>query len=163
MVCLQTLSFSLPLHRSKIPPPRNPAMKTSLARFLLLALISALASCASVNSLNSGNTVKVLSDAGFTRKVPETARQKELYAAADSYKVKSITSGGKTFYAYKDEKSGVAYIGSEKNYQEYRRLAEKQKIAREQYEATRMRGADGWYGSYSPYNPYRNIGYNRYP
>jgi len=129
---------------------------------ITLALFACAFTLASCGSLNSGNTVKLLSDAGFTRNIPENIKQKDRYAAAEPYKLHRITSGGKTFYAYKDEKSGTAYVGTEKNYQEYRRLAEKQKVTREQYEATNMQSLGSWYGP-SPYSPYRNIGYNRYP
>ena len=129
---------------------------------ITLALFTGAFILASCGPLNSGNTLKLLSDAGFTRNVPETAKQKQLYAAAEPYKIQSITSGGKTLYAYKDEKSGTAYVGTEKNYQEYRRLAQKQEATREQYEATHMQSPGSWYGP-SPYSPYRSIAPNRYP
>ena len=95
----------------------------------------------------------LLSAAGFVQRIPETPKQKELWAATPSYKVERITFNGKTFYAYKDEKNGVAYIGNETNYQQYQQLAIRQNIAQQEYQAAQMQQsmATGWYGAYGPY------------
>lgn len=132
-------------------------MKT---KFLLLAWVTlGLIGCA---SMGSSNTKNLLSASGFKVKTPETAKQKELYASAESYKVQRISNEGKTLYAYKDEKSGTAYIGDEKAYQEYQRLSIQQNIASQQYQAAEMNRqmALGWYGAYGPamYGP----GYGAY-
>lgn len=113
---------------------------------LLLATI-VLSGCA---SMGSSNTKSMLSAAGFRVKTPETGKQKELYAAAEAYKVQRITANGKTFYAYKDEKSGTALVGDESNYQQYEKLAVQQRIAQQEYQAAEMRreAAMGWYGAY---------------
>lgn len=123
--------------------------KPTLAIIVALAGLS-LAGCASMGSTDTKN---MLSAAGFRERTPETPRQKELFAAAESYKVMKITSNGKTFYAYKDEKNGTAFIGDETNYQEYQRLAMQHKIAEQQYQAAMMERqlAMNWYGAYGPY------------
>ena len=130
-------------------------------RLVLTFLISVcLASCASTNS---SNTKRLLSAAGFSVKTPETAKQKELYAAAEPYKLHRISAKGKTIYAYKDEKTGTALIGDEASYQRYERLSIQQSIARQQYQAAQMERdmAMGWYGAYGPYY-YRHGRYYRY-
>ncbi|MES2661158.1 MAG: hypothetical protein V4689_21230 [Verrucomicrobiota bacterium] len=123
-------------------------MKTKII-MLLSAMIAAigLAGCASVGS---SNTKSLLVAAGFREKTPETAKQKELYAAAESYKLLRITAEGKNLYAYKDEKNGTALIGNESNYQQYEKLAVQQQIAAQEYQAAVMRrdAAYGWYGAY---------------
>lgn len=122
----------------------------------LAALVAAigLSSCA---SLESSNTRSLLTTAGFKERTPETAKQKEVYASAESYKLMRITAKGKTMYAYKNEKAGTALVGSEENYKEYERLAAQQKIAAEQYRAAAIEAdiASGWYGAYgySVYGP----------
>ena len=125
-------------------------MKTKII-LLLSAMISAicLVGCA---SMGSSNTKSLLSAAGFREKTPETAKQKELYAAATAYKVQRITAKGKTFYAYKDEKNGTALVGDESNYQQFEKLAVQQRIAQQEYQAAEMRrdAAYGWYGAYGP-------------
>jgi hypothetical protein len=121
-------------------------------RVLLLAglTLTFMAGCA---SLDASNQRSLLAAAGFKVRTPETAKQKELYAAAPSYKVERVSFNGKTFYAYKDEKGGVAYVGGEAEYQKYQQLAVQQRIARDNYEAAQMNRdmARGWYGAYGPY------------
>jgi hypothetical protein len=59
---------------------------------------------------------------------------------------------GKTFYAYKDEKQGVAYVGGETEYQKYQKLSIERRIARDNYEAAQMRDdlSYRWYGAWGP-------------
>ena len=108
-----------------------------------------LAGCA---SLDASNQKSLLSASGFRARTPETARQKELYAAIPSYKVQRLTVQGKTYYVYKHEKEGVAYVGSEAEYQRYQQLALEQRIAEQQYMAAEMQHdmAMGWYGAWGP-------------
>ena len=94
--------------------------------------------------------------AGFREKTPETAKQKELYAAAPADKILRFTANGKTLYAYKDEKTGTALIGDQAAYQQFEKLAAQQ-AARQEYQAEELRrdAAYGWYGAYgSPYGTY---------
>ncbi|MEI6534281.1 MAG: hypothetical protein WCN98_02990 [Verrucomicrobiaceae bacterium] len=126
-------------------------MKIILPSAFIAAIAAfSLTGCA---SMGSSDTKSMLSAAGFVERTPETPKQKELYAAAQSYKVHQITSNGKTFYAYKDEKNGTAFVGTEANYQQYQRLAVQHQIAQEQYQAAAMQtqAAMGWYGAYGPY------------
>jgi hypothetical protein len=125
-------------------------MKTKII-MLLSAMIAAIGfvGCA---SMASSNTKSLLTASGFREKTPETAKQKELYAAVPAYKLQRITANGKTMYAYKDEKNGTALIGNESNYQQYEKLAVQQRIARQEYQAAQMRrdAAYGWHGAYGP-------------
>lgn len=133
-------------------------MKTKSILLTLFSLF--LVGCA---GMGSSNTKSLLSAAGFSVRTPETAKQKELYAAAEPYKVLRFSRDGKQLYAYKDEASGTAYIGSEKNYQEYERLSVQQNIARQQYQAAEMQRemAMGWYGAYGRYGYGPGYGYYR--
>ena len=132
-------------------------MKTKIV-LRLSSMIAALglAGCA---SMGSSNTKSLLAASGFRERTPETAKQKELYATAESYKLMRVTANGKTIYAYKDEKNGTAMIGNESNYQQFEKLATQQRIAQQEYQAAQMRreAAYGWYGAYGPsiYGPYR--------
>src|SRR3954462_11615357 len=114
---------------------------------LLAALgLAGLAGCA---GMGSSGTKSLLSDAGFHTPAPATPKQKELYASMPAYKVERVTFNGKTFYAYKDEQDGIAYLGDEASYQRYEALAIQQKIAQAQYQAAEMQHdmAGGWYGA----------------
>jgi hypothetical protein len=123
---------------------------TWLAWLLGAGALLFMAGCA---SMDASNQESLLTAAGFKVRTPETPKQKELFAAAPSYKVERITYNGKTFYAYKQEKKGIAYIGGETEYQKYQQLAIQQRIARDNYEAAQMQrdAAVGWYGAYGPY------------
>jgi len=130
--------------------PMNTHKFTWLAWLLAAGTLLTLAGCA---SFDASNQESLLSAAGFRVRTPETPKQKELFAAAPSYKVERVTYNGKTFYAYKHEKKGVAYIGGEAEYQKYQQLAVQQRIARDNYQAAQMErdASRGWYGAYGPY------------
>jgi len=108
-------------------------------------------------SMGASSTEPLLSAAGFRARTPETAAQKSIYAELPPYKVQRGTHQGKVFYAYKNEKEGVAYVGGEAEYQKYQELAVQRRIARDQYEAAQMNQAMAyrWYGAY----PYYYRGY----
>lgn len=114
------------------------------------AALLGLAGCA---SMDAANQESLLTAAGFKVRTPQTPKQKELYANAESYKLLHLSVKGKTLYAYKDERKGVAYVGGEAEYQRYHQLAVQQRIARDYYEAAEMNreAAFGWYGAYGPY------------
>jgi len=137
-------------------------MNTPIRLLLLVALPAlCLIGCASVGS---SNTKDLLTASGFRERAPQTAKQKELYANAPSYKVHRVTVEDKTFYAYKHEKSGLAYLGDEKNYERFKYLSIQQDMAESDYQAAQMERdmARSWYGAYGPY--YYGRGYRRvYP
>jgi len=108
-----------------------------------------VAGCA---EMGSGNTTSLLSAAGFRARTPQTPKQQQIYAALTPYKVERATVKGHTFYVYKDEKAGVAYVGREQEYQRYQQLAVQQQIAYDYYTAVAMdrAAAYGWYGAWGP-------------
>jgi hypothetical protein len=118
---------------------------------ILTAAVSTLfvAGCA---EMGSGNTTSLLSAAGFRVRTPQTPKQQQMYAALPPYKVERATVQGHTFYVYKDEKAGVAYVGREQEYQNYQQLAVQQQIAQDYYNAVAMdrAAAYGWYGAWGP-------------
>lgn len=103
--------------------------------------------------MGSNGTKKLLDEAGFRTVAPSTPKQQELYAAIPAYTVERVTYNGKTFYAYKDERDGIAYVGDEFNYHQYEKLAMQNHVAQQQYQAVAMEHnmAMGWYGAYGPY------------
>ena len=127
---------------------KNPKRNVIL---ILTAAVSTLfvAGCA---EMGSGNTTSLLSAAGFRLRTPQTPKQQQMYAALPSYKVERATVQGHTFYVYKDEKAGVAYVGREQEYQNYQQLAVQQQIAQDYYNAVAMdrAAAYGWYGAWGP-------------
>ena len=75
----------------------------------------------------------LLQKAGFQSRTPTTAEQKAAYARLPAYELHRGTLKGRTIYAYKDEKAGVVYLGSEAQYAQYKQLAVKAKLKEEQF------------------------------
>ena len=130
-------------------------MKTKITKsnvtiiFVAAAAALFIAGCA---EMEATNTKSLLSAAGFQVRTPQTPRQKEVYAALPPYKVERATVKGRTFYVFKDEAAGVAYVGHEPEYQRYQHLAIQQQIAQDYYMAANMNSyyARGWYGAWGP-------------
>ena len=66
-----------------------------------------------------GTQMTNLSDSGFLARIPETPKQREFYAAMPAYKLQRGIVKGNAFYACKDDKRGVVYLGNEASYQRY--------------------------------------------
>ena len=109
-------------------------MKTKITTSSLILILAAsgvafVAGCASMETDN--NTKSLLSAAGFRSRTPQTAKQKELYAALPNNKVEHAIVKGKVFYVFKDEKAGVAYVGAEPEHRRYQELCVQRHVARE--------------------------------
>jgi hypothetical protein len=119
---------------------------------LILGAAAAMLFAAGCAEMGAGNTTSLLSAAGFHARTPQTPQQQQIYAALPPYKVEHATVKGRSFYVYKDEKAGLAYVGHEPEYQRYRQLAVQQQIAQDYYMAAEMNRAAawGWYGAWGP-------------
>ncbi len=118
--------------------------------FALAGIVIALASSTGCAGTGTSHTRDMLSTAGFREIRPETPEQLKLYAAAPPYKMHQITAKGKTFYAYKDEKRGTAFVGDEIKFRQYQRMLMKESAEQKQLQAEMMQPqvAMGWYGAY---------------
>jgi hypothetical protein len=127
-------------------------MKTRIPNSSLILILAAcgiifLASCA---SMQTENTPSLLSQAGFRAHTPQTAKQKELYAAFPSNKLERGTVKGKAFYVFKDEKAGVAYIGGASAHQRYQQLCTQQHVAQAPEEEFNPSLATTWQNQWGP-------------
>ena len=141
------------LAATAIPTRKVQNMKTKITKLDITFAAGATALfVAACSEMASSNTTSLLSAAGFRVRTPETPKQKEIYAALPAYKVERATVKGKTFYVFKDEKGGVAYVGHEPEYQRYHQLAAQQQIAEEQSRADLMEGdvAMRWQRAFGP-------------
>ena len=122
---------------------------SAIAAAAIAIAISLFSGCAEVES---NNTKSLLSAAGFQVRTPKTPLQQQVYGELQPYRVERITYKGKTVYAYKDEKAGVAYVGREPEYQRYSQLCVQQRIAQDYYAAVQMDRmyAARWYGAWGP-------------
>ena len=103
--------------------------------------------------MESASQESLLTSAGFQARTPSTEKQKAAYAALPAYQLHRGTKEGKTVYAYKDEKAGVAYIGNEAQYQQYKQAAAKAKLKEEKQVAHNMDNdlVYRWYGSWKEF------------
>jgi hypothetical protein len=113
-------------------------MKTRITNSSLILI---LAACA---SMETNKTTSLLSAAGFHVRTPQTAKQKELYAALPSNKLERGTVKGKVFYVFKDEKAGVEYVGGEPEHRRYQQLCMQQHVAQPPEEEMNHPFARGW-------------------
>ena len=107
------------------------SMKTRIINSSLILILAAwgiifFTGCA---SMETNKTTSLLSQAGFRMHTPQTAQEKELYAAFPSNKLERGTVKGKAFYVYKDEKAGVEYVGGAREHQRYHQLCMEQHVA----------------------------------
>ncbi len=79
--------------------------------------------------METNKTTSLLAAAGFRAHTPQTAKEKELYAALPSNKLERATVKGKVFYVFKDEKAGMEYVGGEPEHRRYQQLCIKQHVA----------------------------------
>ena len=107
-------------------------MKSKLLSLLIAVL--AITSLASHAGFFSARTIGLLTAAGFRQQAPETAEQKELYGNMRTDSVQRVEFGGKVFYAYKEDRNSVPYVGDEENHERYKKLVlqQQQEIQAEQ-------------------------------
>jgi hypothetical protein len=130
-------------------------MKTRISNLRLILILAAggiifFAGCASTETGTTDKTKSLLSAAGFRTRSPQTAKQKELYAALPSNKLEQGTVKGKVFYVFKDEKAGVAYVGGEPEHRRYQQLCMQQHVAQPPEEAMKHPFAQNWSNQWGP-------------
>jgi hypothetical protein len=111
-------------------------MKQILTSFRILgaiALLAMAAGCASVQSKENS-----LIAAGFKVVTPRTPAQQQKLKALPADKVSMVQRSGKTYYVFPDLAHNQAYVGGPKQYETYRQLRMKQKVANEKLEAAEM-------------------------
>jgi hypothetical protein len=106
-------------------------MKAKMTNPSLILVLAAggIVFCAGCATMETDSTNSLLSTAGFRVRTPQTADQKELYAALPNNKIEDAKVKGKVFYVFKDEKAGVAYVGGKPEYRRYQQLCMQQHVA----------------------------------
>jgi len=132
---------------------RTMKIKITNSSFILILAACGIiffAGCASTQTGKTDQTKSLLSAAGFRTRTPQTAKQKELYAALPSNKVERAVVKGKIFYVFKDEKAGVAYVGGEAEHQRYQQLCMQQHVAQAAEEEMNPSLATKWNNQWGP-------------
>ena len=102
-------------------------MKIISSKSFPLIILTSLLLSACATSQPSSTTASLLISAGFRLRIPETPKQKEIFATLPSYKIESVMVNGHKFYVYKDEAKGMALVGHEAEYERYRQLAKEER------------------------------------
>ncbi len=107
-----------------------------------------IAGCAAIQKQEAKSTEDLLIAAGFTQKVPHSPEDVAKLKAMKPYQLVRRMKDGEVIYIYPDPNvCQCAYVGTEKEYSEYKRLAVQQRIAQENLEAAdemRMAPAFWW-------------------
>jgi hypothetical protein len=111
-------------------------MKQILTPFRVLSAIALLAMAAGCANIQSKENSLVA--AGFKVVAPKTAAQQQKLKALPADKVTMVQKNGKTYYVFPNAAHNQAYVGGPKQYQAYRQLRAKQKLANEKLEAAEM-------------------------
>lgn len=114
-----------PLHYLKVP--------------VAAALLIVVAGCASMQRNEAAGTEQLLAAAGFHVQLADTPKKVAQVKALPQHRLFPQMRDGKLYYVYADSSlCACIYIGTEKNYQQFERLAVKERIAEDQRVAAQM-------------------------
>ena len=108
--------------------------------------------CKMIEKRNARDTEQLLSAAGFKMKLADTPEKTAHLETLTQRKLVPHEQDDETYYVYADDlECQCVYVGNEKAYQEYQKLAVKQEIADEQAMAASMNeGAAMNWGLWGP-------------
>lgn len=95
---------------------------------LTLAIGVSVTGCA---SMEAHQKESLLSASGFKSRVPETAKQKAIFASMKPYKMQRRTVKGQVLFAYADIKENLIYVGTQTEYDAYKKFSAQQNMAEE--------------------------------
>lgn len=114
---------------------RHTTMRTCVAA--LVAVVLPLAGCTAIRRSEAARTDELLAAAGFTVQLADDpAELAQLQALTPPLKLVARKKNGEVIYTWADPYNcKCVYVGTEAQYQQYRRLALERQIADEQLEA----------------------------
>src|SRR5262245_30149090 len=109
-------------------------MKKRITNSSLIFILAAASGIffASCSGVEMKSTRSLLSTAGFEAHTPQTKEQQKIYAALPSNKFERTTVKGKVVYVFKDETSGVVYVGTEYDHRHYEKLRHQKNVEAEE-------------------------------
>jgi hypothetical protein len=121
------------------------------ATFALLATAIGLAftGCA---AMESHDKESMMAAAGFHTRTPATPKQIAIFQSMTPYKMNRRTVHGKVLYAYPDPKRDFLYVGTQAEYDAYKKLQASEDIAEEQEMTAAMNQEDALdWDAWGPY------------
>ncbi len=122
----------------------------------MLALAVLLHGCAAMEKSHAMDTERMLAAAGFQMKFADTPKRLAHLKTMTQSKLVPHEKDGVVYYAYADaEFCKCLYLGTERAYQEYQRMAERRNIAEMNQQAAMMNedAAMNW-GAWGPWGPW---------
>jgi hypothetical protein len=104
----------------------------------IAAVCTALLFGCSTTQTSTQNRESMLVASGFKVITPKTAKQQQKLQSLPPGKVTMIQNGKKTYYIFPDPVQNRAYVGGPKEYQAYQHLRAKNRLVKENLEATEM-------------------------
>jgi hypothetical protein len=98
------------------------------------------------------NTRSLLSAAGFRSVRPTTPQERACFDSLEPNTVQRTEKNGQVVYAFADKRSGLLYIGGEREYQRFHELGLQQRIANQELMAAQMNqnAAMNWAWGWGP-------------
>ena len=127
-----------------------------LCLFVLIGLIITFGACAAMKNQEAMGVERTLAAAGFQMKFADTPEKMDHLRTMEQRTVFPTQKDGKLYYMYADATScKCLYVGTEKAYQRYQKLAIEQQIAQNQRNAAEMyqMSAMNW-GMWGPWGPW---------
>jgi len=125
----------------------------------LLALITLMASCATIENQNAMDKERLLAASGFKMKLADTPQKMEALKGLPQRKLVPQQHEGKVYFYYADATScKCLYVGSERSYQKFEKLAAERKMAQD-YRWAAQANMDarmnfGMWGPWGPWGPW---------
>ena len=109
-----------------------PKIKKAAYMVALLASITLLASCAAIQNQDAMDMERLLAASGFKMKIAETPEKLAALEGLPQRKLVPQQHEGKVYFYYADAAScKCLYVGSEKSYQQFQKLATQRKVAQD--------------------------------
>lgn len=133
--------------------------KKTVCVFALFAAIALLTSCAAIEKQNAMDMERLLAASGFKMKLAETPEKMAALEGLPQRKLVPQKHEGKLYFYYADATScKCMYVGSEKSYQQFQKLATQRKMAQD-YRWAAQANMDarmnfGMWGPWGPWGPW---------
>jgi len=109
-----------------------PITKKAACMVALLASITLLTSCAAIQKQDAIEMERMLAASGFKMKLAETPEKMAALEGLPQRKLVPQQHEGKLYFYYADATScKCMYVGSEKSYQQFQKLATQRKMAQD--------------------------------
>ncbi len=123
---------------------------------VLIALSTFLAACAGIQNQNAMDMERLLAASGFKMKLADTPEKMAALKGLPQRKLVPQQHDGKLYFYYADATScECMYVGSEKSYQQFQKLAAQKKMAQDyRWAAQANMDAQMNFGMWGPWGPW---------